>query len=299
MKNDSSRLVIISPVRDEAEYLETVARSVARQSHPPHLWLVVDDGSTDGTPDMLRRLSKEIPFLRALRTPEDHTKASGDRHAVAAAPRAFNWALQTVDVDEFTHIGKLDGDIELPEDYFRLILQEFERDPKLGVAGGVLVERVGDEWRRPSVAPDHVRGALKLYRRECFEAIGGLREHLGWDGVDQVQARMHGYTTRSFDHVVARHHRACGAVNGVLRARVRGGETYYIVGFSFPWVVLKALKSGRLPPVCLSTFAFLYGYLRAAQRAIPRAGDEQYRRFLRRDQRRRVVARSVGRMYGK
>ena len=286
---DGKRLLIISPVRNEAAHLQLVADAMARQTRPPDLWLVVDDGSDDGTGELLAEREDRIAFLRVLSTPDGYTTDSGDRHAVAAAPRAFNWALGTTDWREFTHIGKLDGDIELSDDYFERLLREFDEDPALGIGGGVLVELVGTSWRLMRTARHHVRGALKLYRRECFEAIGGVQERLGWDGIDQSYARMRGYTTLSFDGIVARHHRPCGTADGALRGRIRGGETHYVLGFSFPWVVLKSLRYALARPVLVSGAAFVYGYLRAAWRRVPRVEDREYRLFVREAERRRLM----------
>jgi glycosyltransferase involved in cell wall biosynthesis len=291
---DDHRLLIISPVRNEATHIELVAAGMARQTRPPALWLVVDDGSTDDTLALLHRLEAEIPFMRVLSTPPGHTNDAGDRHAVAAAPRAFNWALGTIDAAPYTHIGKLDGDIELPNDYFERLLPLFDVDPELGVAGGVLVERVGEQWEMMRTAPGHVRGALKLYRHSCFDAIGGLREHLGWDGVDETYARLRGYRTWSFVHIVARHHRVLGSADGILRARARGGQTHYVIGFSFPWILLKSLKQATLPPIGISGLAFVYGYLRAWYRSVPRIEDAEYRHFARQDERRRLMRATVG-----
>jgi len=262
--DDGKRLLIISPVRNEAAYIAIVAASVERQTRPPDAWLVIDDGSTDDTPALLAELASRVPFMRALATPPNFTVDSGDRHTAAAAPRAFNHALATVDWRDFTHIGKLDGDIELPDDYFAGLLAQFDRDPELGIGGGILIERVGSEWQTMRTAPHHVRGALKLYRRDCFAAIGGVRELLGWDGIDQTYARMHGYSTCTFDDLVARHHRACGSADGLLRGRVRGGATHYVLGFSFPWIIAKSLKFARMRPRGLSGAAFMYGFLRAS-----------------------------------
>jgi poly-beta-1,6-N-acetyl-D-glucosamine synthase len=292
---DGHRVLIVSPVRNEAQHVARLARSVTAQTRPPDLWLTIDDCSTDGTYEVLCELAQTIPFMRVMRTPEGYTKGTTDRHVVAAAPRAFNWALREVDPADFTHIGKLDGDMELPEDYFERLLAEFERDPRLGIGGGVIIEPEPDgTWHTPYSAPDHVRGALKLYRDACYAAIGGVREHLGWDGVDQIMARMHGYRTRSFDHLVTRHHRPCGTTYGVLRGRMRGGETYYVVGYSFPWVVLKSLRSGFLRPFGVSSLAFMAGYARAAWRRVPRVDDPDYRRFLRLEERRRLSGLSAG-----
>ena len=285
--SDDRTVVIITPVRNEAEYLGTTARAVERQTRTPDVWIVVDDGSTDETPALLRDLEARIPFLRVTSTPEDFTVDRGDRHTAAAAPRAFNWGLRTVDPRSFTHIGKLDADIELPEDYFERLLAEFDRDPDLGIGGGVLVEEVGSQWKLMRTAPHHVRGALKLYRRECFEDIGGVRELLGWDGVDQTLARMRGWTTRPLPDLVARHHRACGSAQGLVRGRVRGGATHYALRFSLPWVLAKSVKFAAMRPWGISGLAFLYGYARAAWSRSPRIEDVDYVRFVRDDERRR------------
>lgn len=286
----SARLLIVTPVRNEADHLGLVARAMAAQTRRPDLWVVVDDNSTDGTAALLAELEQELPFLRVLATPPAYTVDRGDRHAVAAAPRAFNWALSQLPAETFTHIGKLDGDIELPPDYFERLLAEFESDPTLGIAGGTLIERDGEgrPWVPVHVPEHHVRGALKLYSRECLEAIGGVQERLGWDGIDGVYARMNGYRTHSFEGLAARHHRPCGSADGRLRGRARGGETHYVVGFHLPWILLKSVKVAGSRPFIVSGAAFLYGYLRAAARSTPRVGDRDYRRFMRRELRLRA-----------
>lgn len=282
-------IVLVSPVRNEAAHIELTARSVLAQTRPPDVWVVVDDGSDDDTPAILRRLEPSIPFMRVLTTPAGYTADRGDRHAVAAAPRAFNWGLKAVRHDGFGYVGKLDGDIELPADYFERLLLEFERDATLGIGGGALVERSRSGWRPARVSPRHVRGALKLYSRSCFEAIGGIQERLGWDGVDETYARMNGFSTRSFSHIVARHHRPYGAADGELRSRLRAGETQYILRYPFPWVLAKSLKMAAAKPIGVSGVAFIYGYVRAAWRSVPRVESAAYRRFVRRELRRRVL----------
>jgi len=288
------RLLIITPVRNEAAHIERVARGLAGQTRPPARWIVVDDGSTDETPEILRRLAAEIEFIDVVSTPRGFTRKSADRLAVAAAPRAFNYGLQTVDptaLSQFTHIGKLDGDVELRSDYYETILDEFVRDPKLGIAGGMILESHGGEWRPTSSAADHVRGALKLYRCDCFDAIGGVRERLGWDGIDEVLARMHGFDTRSIDHAEALHHRHTGSADGRLRGHARWGEAHWILHHGALWTVLRAGKTARTRPRGLSGVAYLYGYARAAARRVPRVEIEGYGTFVRAEQRRRMLGR--------
>jgi biofilm PGA synthesis N-glycosyltransferase PgaC len=284
----SGVLLLITPARNEAAHILRTARAVEAQTRPPDLWLVVDDGSDDATPDLLRRLAAEIPFLRVLTTPRGRTKAGPDRLALAAEARAFNWALQQVELDGFTHIGKLDGDIELPPDYFARLLERFDADPELGIAGGMLLEPDGGAWKRERVPEYHVRGALKLYTSACFEAIGGIEERLGWDTIDETYARLRGFRTRSFGDLVARHHRPEATADGALRGRARHGQCAYILHYGLPWVVLRSVKEAAYKPVGLTGAAFLYGYLRSAARREPRVDDEAFRRFVRRELRERL-----------
>jgi glycosyltransferase involved in cell wall biosynthesis len=293
MQND--RMLIITPVRNEADHIEGVARALAAQTRPPALWVVVDDNSTDGTGEVLARLAAEIDFMRAVATPPGFTVKSADRLAVAAAPRAFNFGLAAAgDLSEFSHIGKLDGDVELTPDYYERILAEFDADPTLGIGGGVILEQRGGEWQATPSAPEHVRGALKLYSADCFAAIGGIVERLGWDGIDETLARMHGYTTRSFPSAEARHFRETGSADGRLRGHVRWGEAHWILNHGLVWTTARAVKVARVRPRGLSGAAYLYGYARAAARRVPRVEIVGYREFVRTEQRRRMSAAVLG-----
>jgi poly-beta-1,6-N-acetyl-D-glucosamine synthase len=286
-------LLLITPVRNEAAHVARTARAVAAQTRPPEAWIVVDDGSTDGTAELLHALAAEIGFMRVLATPSGHTRVGPDRLALAAEARAFNWALDQVELAEYDYVAKLDGDIELPPEYFERLLERFHEDPSLGIAGGMLLEPAGDEWRRQRVPEYHVRGALKLYRRECFEAIGGMQERLGWDTIDETYARLRGFATRSFSDVVARHHRPEATAEGTLRGRARHGQCAYILHYGLPWVVLRSVKEAASWPPGLSGAAFLYGYLRSAVRREPRVDDAEFRRLVRRELRGRLRPASV------
>lgn len=291
----TQRLLLISPVRNEETYLERIAGAVAAQTRPPDLWLVVNDGSTDRTPEILEQLTKQIDFLQVLDTAKlPKIGPVKDRLATAAEARAFNLGLGSVDWRSFTHIAKLDGDTELPPRYFELLLSRFEQDPTLGLAGGVYADPdpnpASDGWKVMSIPPEHhVPGTLKCYSLACFEAIGGMQERLGWDTIDETYARMRGYRTRSYPDLVAHHHRPWGSADGTLRGRARHGECAYIAHFSLPWVTLRAAKVARSQPRGISGLAFLYGYLRSAIRRVPQVDDPEFRRFVRREQRARAL----------
>ncbi len=285
------RILIVSPVRNESSHIERVVRSVAAQTLPPTRWVVVDDGSDDGTLDILRALEREVEFLVVHESPPAATgAATRDRLAVAAEACTFNRGLATVDWREYTHVMKLDGDIELQPAYLERLMDRFAADAALGVAGGVLVEPLADGRVRPLVIPrHHVHGALKCYSRDCFERIGGMQERLGWDTIDETYARMHGFGTHSFVDLVSIHHRPLGSADGTLRGHARHGECAYIAHYTTSWVALRAFKVARRRPRILSGLAFFYGFARSAARGVERVPDQDYRRFTQRELRRRLL----------
>lgn len=284
-------ILIVSPVRNEAAHIERVVCAVAAQELLPARWIVRDDHSDDDTLAILRDLESELPFMTVLSAEEERTAPVRDRLARAAAPRNFNAALAAVDWRSHTHVMKLDGDIEMPPSYLRELAGRFAQDPSLGLAGGVLKEPLAGGGFRPIEIPRiHVHGALKCYSRECFAAIGGVQERLGWDTIDGTYARMRGFDTHSFPDLVCIHHRPIGSADGTLRGRARHGECAYIAHQTAPWVMLRAVKYARQRPRVASGASFLYGYVRAAATGVERVPDPDYRRFARRELRSRMFA---------
>jgi glycosyltransferase involved in cell wall biosynthesis len=267
----------VSPLFNEEGHLRTVARAIAGQTRPPDAWIAVDDGSTDGTAGVLRELAGEIPFLRIVSVPGPRA-GIGDGLEAARDVQAFNVGLRSAGGERWDLIGKLDGDVELPPDYFARLLERFRDDPRLGMASGRYLEPTASGGWRLVKAPDHhVPGALKLYSAECLARIGGLPPVLGWDTIDEMYARMHGFRTRAFDDLVARHHRPTGAAGGLLRGRARHGACAWIAHYPAYFVALRSFKEARRNPVGLAGVAFLYGYARAALRSTPRVSDEAFR----------------------
>jgi biofilm PGA synthesis N-glycosyltransferase PgaC len=286
------RLLIISPVRNEASHIQRVVEAVAEQESPPARWIVIDDSSTDGTRQLLESLGAEVPFLEVRGAAADTPHAAArDRLARAAAPRIFNVGLSDVDWHGYTHIMKLDGDIELPPDYLRILLERFAANSQLGLAGGVLVEPTPEGGALPIAIPrHHVHGALKCYSRECLIAIGGVQERLGWDTIDETFARMHGFSTMSFDDLVSVHHRPWGSADGAIRGRVRLGECAYITQYPPLWIALRSVKLGfSQKPRGIMGIAYVFGYVRAALRRRERVSDPAYRRFVRSELRGRMI----------
>jgi UDP-N-acetylglucosamine transferase subunit ALG13 len=279
---------VITPAHNEAAHLPAVAKSMIAQRRPPDLWLVVDDGSTDDTLAVARRLARKVSFMRVLQAPTADVDPATDRLAVALEARAFNWGLGHADASEFGFIGKLDADVALDAGHFERLLEEFRSDPKLGIAGTYIEEDDGRGWTVNQMPPYHVNGAVKLYRRSCLERIGGVPEVLAWDTLDETHARMAGFSTRSFEAPIARHLRRSGSAAGLLRGKARHGECVWLANYPFALVVARTAKMIGTRPFGLAAGAFLWGYARAALRRRGRVDDPELLRFARQEQWRRI-----------
>jgi poly-beta-1,6-N-acetyl-D-glucosamine synthase len=281
------RVLLVSPVRNEAAHIERVVRAMAAQTHAPARWIVVDDRSDDATLEILRRLEPQVPFMDVIEGP-GLPAAPRDRLALAAEARAFNHGLEHAALADYTHVGKFDGDVELPPDYLERILDRLAQDPELGMAGGELVEPRRGSWKRIRIPDYHVHGAMKLYTRECFTAIGGIQERLAWDTIDETYARMRGYRTQTFGDLEGRHHRPMASADGQLRGWARFGECAWILHYSAPWVLMRSAKVAAGPPPLLAGAAFVWGYVRSALRRVERVPDPAFRAFTRAELRARI-----------
>lgn len=289
-KPEAERLLLVSPVRNEAEHFERVVAGVLAQVRRPDLWVVVEDNSTDGTAQLTDRLAADVTFMRVVHAPPGFTRASGDRNAAGGPDRAFNHGLEQVNWRAFTHLGKLDGDIVLPPQYLAQMLARFAEDPSLGVAGGAVTELKDDCWRTMRTPPDHATAPARIYSRKCFEAIGGMPSQMGADVITVMYAKLRGFRTRTFADLPVRHLRPMATADGVRRGRMRQGAYQYIVHYYPWWVLLRAFVIAvRFQPYGLSGVWFAYGYAKAALGPTAAVADPQLRAFIRREQRERIT----------
>jgi poly-beta-1,6-N-acetyl-D-glucosamine synthase len=278
--NPSRRYLLISPCRDEAQYLRRTLDSVAAQSVPPALWVVVDDGSTDATSAILEECARRLPYLRVVRRTD-----RGRREVGPGVIEAFYAGLETVRLADFDYLCKLDTDLRLPVRYFELLMQRMESDPRVGTtsgkpwfvhpqSGALVPEICGDEMSA---------GMTKFYRVGCFEEIGGFVRQVMWDGIDCHRARMLGWIAESVELEPLRfvHLRPQGASQkGIWTGRLRAGFGQYFMGTSPLYYLAVALY--RLPthPVLIGSVAMLWGYLRSWLKGMPRYDDLEFRHFL-------------------
>ena len=277
------KYVLISPCRDEAEYMRRTLDSVMAQSVPPALWVVVDDGSTDDTPAILESYRARMPYLKVVRRAD-----RGRRSVGPGVIEAFYAGLETVALGDFDYLCKLDLDLDLPPRYFERLMERMESNPRLGTTSGKPYSIEANGQRVPESCGDEMSvGMTKFYRVQCFREIGGFVRQVMWDGIDCHRCRMLGWVAESLDEEALRfiHLRPMGSSQkGIWTGRVRWGYGQYFMGTAPAYFLASAIF--RLPkyPVLVGSIAMIWGYASSALRGASRYDDLEFRKFLRRYQ---------------
>jgi len=277
--------VLVTPARNEAEFIELTLKSVVAQTVRPAKWVIVSDGSTDGTDDIVEKYAADHDWIELVRMPERR-----ERH-FAGKVLAFNAGYAKMKDIHFEVIGSLDGDISFDSDYFSFLLQKLAQDTTLGLVGTPFKEsnRTYD-YRFTSI--EHVSGACQVFRRECFEEIGGYVPVKG-GGIDLIaviRARMNGWKTRTFNERVSLHHRKMGTAQGsALSAWFKNGVKDYALGCHPLWEVFRTCYQMTKRPYIFGGVLLWSGYVwslvRRAERTIPR----EVMVFRRREQMNRLM----------
>jgi len=277
--------VIITPARNEADLIEVTLKSVANQTVRPLKWVVVSDGSTDGTDDIVARYSKEYPWIQLVRTPERKERN------FAGKVFAFNTGYAEVKNLDYKVIVSLDGDISFEPDYFEFLLTKIAEDSNLGLTGTPFQELSGGMYDYRFVSREHVSGACQVFRRECFEAIGGYVPVKGGsiDHIAVISSRMKGWKTRTWTEKVCIHHREIGtAQQSVVNARFKYGVKDYRIGNHPLWEVFRACYQMTRSPICIGGLALGAGYFWGALRRVERPVSRELVAFHQREQLQRL-----------
>lgn len=251
---------------------------MAAQSVLPARWVIVDDGSTDDTPRILARAAEQYGFIRIVKR-EDR----GERKVGPGVVDAFYAGLETVDLDEYDYLCKLDGDLELPPKYFERLMEEMERESRLGTYSGKMYVWRGNRLVHEERGDENSCGPSKFYRVACFRQIGGFVRQVGWDGIDGHLCRLRGWIARSDDHPDIRviHLRPLGTSHkGLMHGRMRGGAGNWHIGMSMPYMLARTVYRFKDRPYFINSLAVLVGYFGAMLDGKPRFGDSAYRRYL-------------------
>ncbi|MDR3727396.1 MAG: glycosyltransferase family A protein [Terracidiphilus sp.] len=277
--------VLITPARNEAQFIEPTIKSVLAQTVYPLKWIIVSDGSTDGTDDIVRRYASQHDWIELLRMPDREARDfAGKVHAIQAGQ------AKVADLP-YQVIACLDADIRFDSGYFAYLLGKLNSDPKLGLVGTPYMETSGEVYDYRLVSPDHVSGACQVFRRECYEAIGGYVPIKGGaiDSVASISARMKGWKTHTFTDMVSSNHRAMGtAERSPIQARFHLGVRDYAIGNHPVWQFFRCINQARHKPYLLRGTALAAGYLWALVRRVERPVPREMMKFYRREQMRRL-----------
>jgi poly-beta-1,6-N-acetyl-D-glucosamine synthase len=278
---------IVSPVRDEEKYMRRTLESVVNQTVPPDLFVIVDDGSTDATPQVLAEYEARYPYIKVIKR-----QNRGQRRVGGGVVEAFyeGWAVAEPYHHDF--LTKLDMDLELPLGYFERLLALMAADPRLGTVSGKAYYPAPsnkDESFDGALISEHIGddvslGMTKFWRRECFEEIGGLVPQVLWDGIDCYKARMLGWKACSLDEPELRflHLRPMGSSDkSIVNGRIRLGTGQWMMGSSPLFVLASAAHRARHRPFVVGALATLYGWAKAGLSGQPRIADPEFRKHLR------------------
>lgn len=276
--------VLITPARNEADYIEMTIQSVITQTNPPLKWIIVSDGSTDGTDDIVEKYSTNHPWIELVQMPERK-----ERH-FAGKVMAFNAGYEKVKGLSYDVIGNLDADISFDEIYFEFLMSKFAENKKLGVAGTPFVEN-GKHYDFRFASADHVSGACQLFRKACFEEIGGYIPIKG-GGIDWTAvttARMKGWVTQTFMEKTCNHHRKIGTGdNNGLMAQFKYGQKNYFLGGHPVWHLFRSIFQMKNKPYIIGGVLLLWGYIWAFISRVERPISPELMKFYRAEQMQRL-----------
>jgi len=273
------RILIISPAKDEGDYIEQTIHSLAWQELRPALWVIVNDGSSDRTGEIADAAAEKYPWIKVV-----HRPAGTQRRVGPGVIEAFYAGLDATDLKDFDYVCKMDADLHMPHYYFSGLIEKFEANPRLGsisgkcyipVDGQLVFERTGDEF---------THGTAKLYRRECFEQIGGFVHEVMWDGIDCHKCRQLGWEAKSISDAqfAIIHLRQMGSSHkNILHGRRRWGRGQYFMGTHFAYLLAIAVYRMFERPWVLGGLNIFFGYMWAMLTRYPQFDDPAFRAHLR------------------
>jgi len=276
------KYLLISPCRNEADFMRETLDTVVAQSIVPGKWIIVDDGSSDQTPQILAEYANRYDWIQIV------TRKDRGRRAVGPGViEAFYAGYQAVNTDEYDYLCKLDLDLHLPPRYFEILMERMERNRAIATCSGKSYIKDGEKFVFEGHGDDTSLGMTKFYRTDCFKAIGGFVPEVMWDGIDNHRCRMLGWEACSWDEPDLRfiHLRPMGSSQqSIYTGRMRHGYGQYFMGTGLIYIVASAMRRMKEKPYVLGGLAILWGWLNSALRRKPRYGDKEFRTFLRRYQ---------------
>ncbi|HEY0091419.1 MAG TPA: glycosyltransferase family 2 protein [Flavobacterium sp.] len=266
---------IIIPAHNEEAFIGLTLQSVISQTVQPKRVIVVDDNSTDKTSEIVNTFAAKNPFITLIKTTSEAIHLPGSKVILA-----FNKGLDVLD-NNYDVIVKLDADLILPENYFETVMDIFAKDPTVGMAGGFAYIERNEEWILENLTDkDHIRGAFKAYRKKCFKDIGGLKPAMGWDTVDELLAKYHGWKVVTDASLTVKHLKPTGA-NYNKAARYKQGEAFYSLGYGFWITAIASAKLSMMKRRPLLFLDYVFGYFKASSAGKPKLVTPEEAKFIR------------------
>lgn len=286
LEHKGKAYVLVTAAYNEEGFIEKTINAIVSQTVLPRKWIIVSDGSTDRTDQIVQDYASEYSFIQLIRISGEHPRN------FAAKVSAINAGLARLDGIRYDFIGNVDADVSFVASYYSELLEKFEHDRRLGLAGGFIVEEnAGGVRNRHTNRIRSVAGALQLFRRECFEAIGGyLPLRCGEDWHAEVAARMNGWHVQAFPELKVFHHRATGTADGLLRHCFRQGQMDYSFGSDPLFELLKCILRFREKPLVAGGLARMAGFTWSSCIREEREVSREFVDFLRREQKERLRA---------
>lgn len=266
---------IVIPAHNEEDFIALTLQSLISQTLLPKKVVVVNDNSTDKTAEIVTEYAKENPFITLVNKTSDAIHLPGSK-----VIQAFHKGFETLDND-YDVIVKLDADLILPDNYFEKISSIFKKNSKVGMAGGFAYIEKNNDWILENLTDkDHIRGAFKAYRKECFEQIGNLKPAMGWDTVDELLAKFYGWKVITDSSLIVKHLKPTGA-NYNKTARYKQGEAFYTLGYGFFITAIASAKLAMMKRKPLLFFDYINGFLKAKKAKTPLLVTKEQAKFIR------------------
>ncbi len=282
---NTKRYVLITPARNEEAYIEKTIQSVINQTTLPEKWIIVSDGSTDSTDQIVSGYAEKHAFIQLI------TAQQNGRYNFGSKVNAINEGYKYLSNVHYDFIGNIDADVSFEPSYFINILKEFEENQELGIAGGVISELVNGNYSKQNISLNSVAGAVQLFRRKCYESIGGYipMRFGGIDAAAEILARVNGWHVRTLPEITVLHHRSIttGGKN-IISTRFYQGLTNYLLGYHPLFHIASCLSRATERPYLIGSICLLYGYYWAFFKRYKRELPKNAIKYLRSEQMERL-----------
>jgi glycosyltransferase involved in cell wall biosynthesis len=266
---------IVIPAHNEEAFIALTLQSLISQTVLPKKIVVVNDNSTDKTAEIVTAFAKENPFITLVNKTSEAIHLPGSK-----VIQAFHKGFETLD-EEYDVIVKLDADLILPNNYFETVLNIFEKDATIGMAGGFAYIEKNGQWILENLTDkDHIRGAFKAYRKECFQQIGNLKPAMGWDTVDELLSKFYGWKVVTDATLIVKHLKPTGA-NYNKTARYKQGEAFYTLGYGFLITSIASAKLAIMKKKPLLFLDYIKGFVKAKSAKTPLLVTPEQAKFIR------------------